>query len=562
MKPAILIVEDEKGIRTTLKYFLSEEGYRVSTAANYREAVEKISCEKFSLIFADIILGGKTGIDLLQFVKERRMLCPVIMITGYPSINTASEAVRLGAFDYISKPVDKKTILNTAKIAMEHKKVLNENEKYKKHLEAVFMSVDDGIITVDKELKIISINKRAEEICNLSSPFFFEKPSECRGCVCLEALKKTVLNMKPVSLYRHECVSRYRRRQVVSLHTNPLIGNDNEFFGAVMVVKDETRLVELEEDLQNRQRFHNIIGQNKEMQKIYSLIEKISSFPSTVLITGESGTGKELVAEALHYQGDRKNHNLIKVNCSALPENLIESELFGHEKGSFTGALKDKTGRFKIADGGTIFLDEIGDISPKVQVRLLRVLQEKEIEPVGYEKPIKVDVRIIAATNKNLKDKVSSGEFREDLYYRLKVVELNLPPLRNRRNDIPILTEYFIKKFNRKFNKNIKGVSDEVMKLFMAYGWPGNIRELEHTIEYSSLISSQPVITVEDLPDELKGTVSGALMKLNNEAYEIESIKKALAVTNWKKGEAAELLGINRKTLYRKMKKYNILKAC
>ena len=430
MKPAILIVEDEKGIRTTLKYFLSEEGYRVSTAANYREAVEKISCEKFSLIFADIILGGKTGIDLLQFVKERRMLCPVIMITGYPSINTASEAVRLGAFDYISKPVDKKTILNTAKIAMEHKKVLNENEKYKKHLEAVFMSVDDGIITVDKELKIISINKRAEEICNLSSPFFFEKPSECRGCVCLEALKKTVLNMKPVSLYRHECISRYRRRQVVSLHTNPLIGNDNEFFGAVMVVKDETRLVELEEDLQNRQRFHNIIGQNKEMQKIYSLIEKISSFPSTVLITGESGTGKELVAEALHYQGDRKNHNLIKVNCSALPENLIESELFGHEKGSFTGALKDKTGRFKIADGGTIFLDEIGDISPKVQVRLLRVLQEKEIEPVGYEKPIKVDVRIIAATNKNLKDKVSSGEFREDLYYRLKVVELNLPPLR------------------------------------------------------------------------------------------------------------------------------------
>ncbi len=559
MKPSVLIVEDEKSIRSTLGFFLSGEGYSVSLACNYDEALEEISRKKFDLIFADILLGGKTGIDLLKTVKDKKLNCPVVMITGYPDVTTASEAVRFGAFDYIVKPVEKQTILHTARIALEYKAITDENERHKKNLEAIFRSVEEGIITVDNKFHILALNERARKICDLpkdSGRKSFKSVKCCGRSECLDALKNTIKEKKSAKLYRLECNLACRPHQIVTVNTTPLVGSENEFYGALMVIKDETSVVNLEREIEGRYKFHNIISKDSKMQKIYSLIGKLSSVPTTVLITGESGTGKELVAEALHYKGDRKDKPLVKVNCSALSENLIESELFGHVKGSFTGALKDKAGRFKMADRGTIFLDEIGDISPKVQLRLLRVLQEREFEPVGEGKPVKVDVRVIAATNQNLLEKVDKGEFREDLYYRLKVVEIFLPPLRERRNDIPLLAEHFIEKFNKKLNKNIKSLSRDVLEIFMNYRWPGNIRELLHTVEHSFILSSRSVITVKDLPPELKERAGIQ----NNGDGEAGLIRNALFKTNWKKGEAADLLGMDRKTLYRKMKKYNVSK--
>ncbi|MEQ8189741.1 MAG: sigma-54 dependent transcriptional regulator, partial [Candidatus Eremiobacterota bacterium] len=288
------------------------------------------------------------------------------------------------------------------------------------------------------------------------------------------------------------------------------------------------------------------------------LLEKLATVPSTVIITGESGTGKELIAEALHHKGNRKNNPLMKVNCSALPENLLESELFGHVKGSFTGAIKDKKGWFEKADKGTIFLDEISDITPALQLRLLRVIQEKEIVPVGSTETIPVDVRVIVSTNQDIEKKVREGTFREDLYYRLRVMEVRLPPLRERREDINLLVEHFIKKFNREFNKNITGISQNVQKKFMTYHWPGNIRELEHTIEHAFILTDQSVITLEALPDELKNLPLIQIQNICKTEDTAIAIIEALKRTGWKKAKAARMLNIDRKTIYRKMKEYNI----
>jgi transcriptional regulator with PAS, ATPase and Fis domain len=329
-----------------------------------------------------------------------------------------------------------------------------------------------------------------------------------------------------------------------------------------MIVKDITRLVELEQGFGESYKFHNILGKNRKMQEVYSLIGDLSNVDATVLITGESGTGKELVAEALHYGGKRNKNPLIKVNCSALPEGLIESELFGHVKGAFTGAIQDKTGRFQKANGGTIFLDEIGDISPGTQVRLLRVLQEKEIERVGESTVIKVDVRVITATNQDLKKNIDLGRLREDLYYRLNVVELELPPLRDRSDDIPLFVKHFLGKFNKKNNKNIKEVSDNVMQIFLHYPWPGNIRELENVIEHAVITTHQSVITVDDLPERVKENYETDARFSEKKKYnECEAIIKALEKCRWNQSKAARLLGIHRKTLYNKIKKYTISKS-
>jgi transcriptional regulator with PAS, ATPase and Fis domain len=299
------------------------------------------------------------------------------------------------------------------------------------------------------------------------------------------------------------------------------------------------------------------------MQEIYSLIESLCDVQTTVLITGESGTGKELVAEALHYRGSRSQKPLVKVNCSALSENLLESELFGHVKGAFTGAVKDKIGRFQRADGGTIFLDELGDVSHRIQLRLLRVLQEMEFERVGDSTPVTVDVRVIAATNQNLSEKVKRGEFREDLYYRLKVVEVAIPPLRDRLEDIPVLVDHFLKKFNEKFDKAITSVSADVQKIFMRHTWPGNIRELEHAIEHAFILCRQDIITIEHLPRSYCSIIESRPAPLEGaNENESHSILQALEKTAWNKARAAKLLGLDRKTLYRKIWKYNIKKDC
>jgi DNA-binding NtrC family response regulator len=503
----ILIVDDEEGIRFTFKKFLTSENFDVTTAEDFNEAVACISENDFDLIFADIILRGKTGIDVLREIKDRKLNCPVIMITGYPNIETASEAIRLGAFDYIPKPIQKETLLHAIDVALQHKAVLDEKEKYRTNLEAIFRSVKDAIISVDKDLLLLEMNDAAKNICGFKrgdiGNAFNTLSNNCNG-KCLEALTATIESKDSVDLNSLECELNNRKEQVVSLTTFPLLDRHHTFSGAIMVIRDETRLSGLEKELNERQQFHRIIGESKAMQQVYSLIDLLTDVETTVLISGDSGTGKELVAEALHYKGARSKETLVKVNCSALSENLLESELFGHVRGSFTGAVKDKVGRFEVANGGTIFLDEIADISPKIQIQLLRVLQEKEIERVGDSQTIKVDVRVVTATNQNLAEKVKFGEFREDLYYRLNVMKIVLPPLRDRLEDIPLLTNHFINKFNKKFNKDIASISRDVEKLFMEYHWPGNVRELEHALEHAFILCRNEMISVDHLPHEIK----------------------------------------------------------
>ncbi len=558
----ILIVDDEESIRYTFENFLSDEGHEVATAKDFDSAMREIAKNEYDLIFMDIILGGKTGIDLLQEARKRNLQCPVVIITGYPNVETASDAIRSGAFDYIFKPVKQETLLHTASMALRYKALQDENEKYRSNLEAIFRSVKDAIITVDEDLVILEINEAAEKVCGISRDFI-GKPlhsfqTNCNG-KCQDTLKKTISSKEAIELYRTECEHNGRFRQVVTINTSPLLNNRGAFSGAVMVVRDETRLNDLERDLRERQQFYHIIGKNKEMQKIYTLIEDLADVQTTVLITGESGTGKELVAEAIHYKGKRSSKPLVKVNCSALSESLLESELFGHVKGAFTGADKDKIGRFQKADSGTIFLDEIGDISPRMQLRLLRVIQEKEFERVGDSTPIKADVRIIAASNQDLSRKVKLGEFREDLYYRLKVVEISLPPLRNRTEDIPFLIDHFLQKLNSKLNKNIIDVSEDVKKIFLEYHWPGNVRELEHSLEHAFVTSRQDIITVDQLPKNFKEFQSEKLSyPAEKELVEPNVILDALKKTGWNKSKAARLLGINVRTIYRKIEKYNL----
>jgi two-component system response regulator HydG len=377
---------------------------------------------------------------------------------------------------------------------------------------------------------------------------------------CRKALEETVKTKKAVKEYGIACRHQDRPRQVMSLTSSPLMKGDNEFMGAVLVVRDVTRLADLERELKERHKFQNLIGKSGKMQEIYRLLEDLAGTETTVLITGESGTGKELVAEALHYGGNRSAGPLVKVNCSALAESLLETELFGHVKGAFTDAVKDKVGRFQMASGGSILLDEIGDISPRIQLKLLRVLEEKVFERVGDSTPVKVDVRVIAATHQDLAEKVRLGEFRQDLYYRLKVIDIPLPSLRERRDDIPLLSDHFCNLFNKRDNKNIVGMSDEVRKLFMHYPWPGNIRELEHAIEHAFILCHGPTITVDHLPAEIKNYTKNLGIPLEKiPANGRDVIVQALEKTGWNKARAARMLGVSRQTIYRKIQELGIV---
>ena len=329
------------------------------------------------------------------------------------------------------------------------------------------------------------------------------------------------------------------------------------------MIRDITLLRDLERELRERHRFQNIIGRSKKMQDIYQLLEDLANIETTVLVTGESGTGKELVAKALHYSGERAFQPFVTVNCSALAESLLESELFGHVKGAFTGAIKDKQGRFQAANGGTILLDEIGDISPFIQLKLLRVLQEKVFERVGESAPQKVDVRVIACTNRDLKEKVRRGEFRQDLYYRLKVVEISLPPLRDRLEDLPLLVDHFCRIFNERFKKNIDGISSEVISAFMKYPWPGNVRELEHVMEHAFVLCHGRIITLEHLPTEIKDYGRAekiTIQKIRDKGLnEDQEVLNALNKARWNKTRAARLLGISRRTVHRKISRYQLI---
>ncbi len=435
---------------------------------------------------------------------------------------------------------------------------------HQSRLIAIFSSVMDAIITVDSDMKVIEANKAAGQICGIDHTInkeydFMDSHNGCNKC-CVSLLRQTMDRKVCIQGYRIEC----RADKVSLLNCSPLKDVNNRSLGAVMVIRDVTRFYELEElekEFKKRHKFQNIIGKSSKMQAVYSLVEDIANINTTILITGESGTGKELVAKAIHNIGNRRNEPFVAFNCAALTETLLESELFGHVKGAFTGAVKDRDGRFMIADGGTILLDEIGEISHNIQVKLLRVLQEKQFERVGDATAIKVDVRIIAATNRNLEELIRQKRFREDLYYRLKVMEIKLPPLRERREDIPLLVDHFLGVFNKQYRKQIQHVSNKILNVFMSYHWPGNVRELEHAMERIYVLCRGGNIEFAQLPPEIGCTpIKQRRVDTRDISNEVEQLSSTLKQTDWNKAKTARLLGVDRTTVYRRIKKYKLTK--
>ncbi len=443
-KANILIVDDEAVVRDSLGKWFSEEGYSVETASTAREALLKLPNERWDLAVLDIKMPGMDGLELQRKIREAHPEVIIIIMTGYASVETAVQALKDGAYDYITKPFDPDDLSHVIHKALEHFRMKQENLKMRKSL-------------------------------------------------------------------------------------------------------DEIQAVDL-------------VGQSPPMHKVRELIRTVSPTDTTVLITGESGTGKELAARSIHSLSPRRYMPLVTIHCGALTETLLESELFGHEKGAFTGAQYRKLGKFEIAEGGTVFLDEIGDVSLKTQTDLLRVLQEKEITRVGGTQTIKVDFRAVAATNKNLEAQVKEGTFRPDLFYRLNVFEIRLPALRERREDIPLLADHFIRKFSRAMNKPFASISMSAIDLLMSYEWPGNVRELENAIERAMVIGHEPEIQAGDFPLQVSVPTqppSGNTL----EDVERAHILHVLEGCNWNQSMAARVLKIDRVTLYNKIKKYGFKKA-
>lgn len=563
MDSKILIVDDEESICFGFKVHLEKEGYEVEIANDYSQAIEVIRKNEPDIIIADIILGDYTGIDLLEDIRKDGLRISVIMITGQPNITTATDSVRLGAFDYLPKPVRKETLLKVVRYASNHKKILEKKESYRQNLEAIFGSLKDAIISVDENMYVLEANFALSAICGMDPESIIKSEiSECqKKCSgkCTQILRESLKSKRSAKEIRMECRRYDRPHQVVYISSTPLLLNQGKVRGGLLVIRDATELVNLKVELKKRYRFHSIIGKSPKMQDIFRLIETLKETDTTILITGESGTGKELLAKALHYESSRSHMPLINVSCSALNEGLLESELFGHVKGAFTGAIREKIGRFQLADGGTLFFDEIGDTSPLIQLKLLRVLQEREFEMVGDSTPIHVNVRILAATNKNIKEKVATGEFREDLYYRLRVLEITLPPLRERREDIPLLVNHFVAEFAKRQKKEINGVSDDAMAIFLNHSWPGNIRELENAIEHATVLSPGEIIEVEHLPNDINTIPNTRIKTRERKAFDnAEIILQALHKAGWNKAKASRNLGISRPTLYRKIKKFQL----
>ena len=444
----ILIVEDERFQREMLKGFLAGEGHRVAEAKDGNTAIRQVQDGHFDLLLLDFKMPGMNGIEVLEKIKNINPEISVIMMTAYGTIETAVDAMKLGAVDYIPKPIDLDQLLTLVNRISERQTLIRENEILRQ-----------------------------------------------------KVWKKGFAQ-------------------------------------------------------------EQIIYKDAGMETIINMVGRVASSRATVLIMGESGTGKELFANLVHATSPRSEKPMIVVNCGALPETLLESELFGYEKGAFTGATARRMGRFEEADGGTLFLDEIGELSPPVQVKLLRFLQEREFQRLGGNQTIQADVRIISATNQNLEEKVKEGTFREDLYYRLNVVSITVPPLRDRRGDISVLTKYFIKRFSAENGKDIKGLSNEAMDILMKYDYPGNVRELENIIERAVVITRDHVISIRDLPFEeispqhFADYKEGGALRDEIESLERKRIEQALDETGNNQTKAAELLGITERTLRYKLKKH------
>jgi PAS domain S-box-containing protein len=440
-------------------------------------------------------------------------------------------------------------------------------------LQAILDSLSEGIVTLDDEGTVIDINRAACEILEI------QKEEAVRaGCPCLlgedlcapgSELRNSIQQRRPIREYEVAITTPSGKRKTITLRTEVLRNSNGQALGGVTIFRDISEVAALRRHLRERYQLHNIVGKSKQMQDVFNLLEEVADSDATVLIEGESGTGKELVARACHYLSARASGPFIAVNCSALAESLLESELFGHVRGAFTGAIRDKTGRFESANGGSIFLDEIGEIPPSIQVKLLRVLQERAVDRVGGDKPMPVDIRVIAATNRSLSKFVASGGFRQDLYYRLRVVPFLLPPLRERRDDIPVLAQHFIERFREKTKRPIDGLDESALALMLDYGWPGNVRELENAMEYAFVKARRGLIRSVHLPPELNAACVGPasvlglvvpqmLRRTRRADLTPELLRQALERTGWNVAKTARHLNTTRNTVYERMGEFRL----
>jgi PAS domain S-box-containing protein len=449
---------------------------------------------------------------------------------------------------------------------------MTKSKKYKRPLqanstEAILESISDGVFTVDTDWRITSFNRAAEEITGI-------KRQEAIGRICSEvfrcsmcetecALRRTMQSGKPIIGKSGYIIGSDGERLPISVSTAVLKDAQGNVVGGAETFRDLTEVEALRRELEGRTQIGDLVSRSPLMQRVFEVLPAIAASPSTVLICGETGTGKELMARTIHSLSHHRKGPFVAVSCGALPDTLLESELFGYKAGAFTGAVKDKPGRFALARAGTLFLDEIGEVSPALQVRLLRVLQERTYEPLGAVRCEATDARIIAATNKDLTAETRRGNFREDLYYRVNVVRVELPPLRSRKEDIPLLVEHFIERFNRLRHTSIRGTTGEALSLLMAHHWPGNIRELENVIERSFILCDKPLIGISHLPEEMtahgKFKTRTSSMRSARELLDAQAISSALARNANNRLAAARELGIHKSTLFRKIKKLGIV---
>jgi DNA-binding NtrC family response regulator len=572
-KNTILIVDDTPENLTVLRQMLTDQGYRVRPALSGEIALKSVQADPPDLVLLDILMPEMDGYEVCRVLKsnESTSHVPVIFISALAEMENVVKAFQAGGVDYITKPFQAEEVLARVRTHLGLQNAIREKEESQLMLQTILDSIENTIVTVDDQLLIINANRTLDTICTGGMPGderIFQERLKGGSGPCAEVLLQTLKSNKPVKEYRVKCSCPGVVDRTLVLNTAPLIRQQNEPGGAVLVIRDVTRLAALEKSLLEQHSYHNIIGKSEKMQQVYNLLARTAELDVNMLICGDSGTGKELIAEAVHYASRRVRGPLVKVNCAALSESLLESELFGHVRGAFTGAVKDRVGRCQAAEGGTLFLDEIGDISPQFQAKLLRFLEQKEFERIGDSRTLKADVRVIAATNQDLSAKVSEKTFREDLFFRLKGVLIQLPTLSERKDDIGLLATHFIGIARKSLNKNIEGLADDVTKGFLEYPWPGNVRELRNAIQYACALCHGDTIQREDLPPEIFSEV--ALKQLSrrktdpgkeghqSHRSEKDSILAMLEMTGWNKAKAARRLGISRATLYSKLLKYGI----